>query len=470
MEEEHLLNHVRHLHEVEGLSIRQVADTLGLSRKKITRLIKQGNIVRKKRKSLLTDYARLIEDWYEAYPTLKASQVYDRLQTYGFPGSYTIVKEYTKVYRRKKKRMYHELTFLPGEEAQVDWMQRTFSFGVAYGFVFILSYSRYLYCRFYPRQSMEFFLEGHMEAFREISGIPRRGRYDNLKSVVIKRRPEVTYNSQFLDFARHYGFSLFACTPGRANEKGRVERVIRDIGAFLSVHDFTDMDDLNRKVNLWRQERNRTVHRITGKAPLEMLAEEKLKALPQIPYKAYRIKTAMVTATGFVHFETNRYSLPSGYSHQPCSLAVYPRRIEIIIGSRTVAAHQRSFWKNQTIEHPVHREKLLTITPHFKEQRILQLMIRMDEAVALFLKRAESEGADPVKDAYVLFKLLKIVSKATLLSAVRQANALGTFQVAYLQTLLTPQAVKQQPVYPQNTGLLQIDYEKRELAQYDELI
>jgi len=97
-------------------------------------------------------------------------------------------------------------------------------------------------------------------------------------------------------------------------------------------------------------------------------------------------------------------------------------------------------------------------------------MTRMDEAVALFLRRAEAQGADPVKDAYVLFKLLKIVSKATLLSAVRQANALGTFQVSYLQNLLTPQANNPQPVYPQNTQLLQIDYERRELARYDDLI
>ncbi|MEN6332221.1 MAG: hypothetical protein ABFD57_09560 [Smithella sp.] len=89
MEEDHLLNHARHLHEVEGLSIRQVADVLGLSRKKTTSLIKQGGIVRKKG-SLLADYARLIEDWYETYPSLKASQVYDRLQTYGFTGGYSI--------------------------------------------------------------------------------------------------------------------------------------------------------------------------------------------------------------------------------------------------------------------------------------------------------------------------------------------------------------------------------------------
>nr|HPI52934.1 IS21 family transposase [Smithellaceae bacterium] len=221
MDEEHLMNHVRHLQEVEGLSIRQVADALGLSRTKVTRLMRQGKIVRKPRKSILDEYSRLIEDWYEAYPSLKASQAHDRLQTYGFTGGYTTVKEYTRPFRRKRKRMCHELTFLPGEEAQVDWMQRSFPFGTAYGFVFILSYSRFLYCRFYPRQSMEFFLEGHIEAFREMGGLPRRGRYDNLKSVVIKRRPEIIFNSQFLDFARHYGFSLHACTPGRANEKGR---------------------------------------------------------------------------------------------------------------------------------------------------------------------------------------------------------------------------------------------------------
>jgi len=470
MDEEHLMNHVRHLQEVEGLSIRQVADTLGLSRTKVTRLIRQGKIVRKPRKSILDEYSRLIEDWYEAYPSLKASQAHDRLQTYGFTGGYTTVKEYTRPFRRKRKRMCHELTFLPGEEAQVDWMQRSFPFGTAYGFVFILSYSRFLYCRFYPRQSMEFFLEGHIEAFREMGGLPRRGRYDNLKSVVIKRRPEIIFNSQFLDFARHYGFSLHACTPGRANEKGRVERVIRDIGSFLSGNTFTDMDDLNRKVALWRQERNRTVHRTTGKAPLDLLPEEKLKTLPQIPYRAYRLKTATVTPTGFVHFETNRYSLPSEYSHQPCSLTVYPRHLEIVIGSRTVAAHQRSFLKNQTIEHPMHREKLIAITPHFKDQRILQLMTHMDEAVALFLRRAEAQGSDPIKDAYILFKLLKIVSKGALLSAIRQANALGTFQVTYLQNLLKPQEVKPQPVYPQNIQLLQIDYERRELALYDDLI
>lgn len=467
--EDNLLSRIRHLREVEGLSIRQAADLLGLSRKKVAGVIERNGVVRKRRR-VLDDYARLIEDWYGSYPSLKASQVYDRLKTYGFSGGYSTVKEYTQPFRRKKRRMYHELTFLPGEEAQVDWMQRTFPFGTAYGFVFVLSYSRYLYCRFYPRQSMEFFLEGHIDAYEEIGGVPRRGRYDNLKSVVIKRKPETVFNSQFLDFAGHYGFSIYPCTPGRANEKGRVERVIQDIGCFLSAETFADMADLNRRVSQWRSERNRTIHRSTGKEPAQTLREENLKALPQIPYKAYRVKTAVASPVGFVHFETNRYSVPSKYSSQPCSLLIYPSRIEIVVQNRSAALHKRSFLKNQKIENPLHREKLLAATPHYKYERILQLMRGMDEAVATFLNRAESEGADAMEAAYVLFGLLKAASKQTLISAVRQANALGAFKAAYVENLLKPFNAKAHPVYPQNEKLLRIDYERRSLDNYDELI
>jgi len=465
-----LLNQVRHLQEVEGFSIRQIADLLGLSRKKVVRLIEHGGIVKKKRSSIMDPYGRLIQDWYETYPSLKASQVFDRLQTYGYPGGYTTVKEYTQRFRRKRKRMYHELSFLPGEEAQVDWMQRCFPFGVAYGFVFILSYSRYLYVRFYPRQTMEFFLEGHIEAYQEICGVPHQGRYDNLKSVVVKRKPEVVFNTQFLDFARHYGFSVYPCTPGRANEKGRVERVIRDIGLFLTADTFDDLNDLNRKVALWRAERNRKVHRSTGKPPGELLKEEKFKALPQVSYKAYRIQTGIVSPTGFISFETNRYSVPSRYSHQSVSMMIYPRQIELVIQNQRIATLHRSFLKNQKIENPLHREKLIDITPNFKYRRIHQLMTGMDGALALFLKRAQGEGEDPVEASYTLFKLLKGASKHILLSAVREANTLGTFKVAYIKNLLQPSESKHHPVYPQDNKLLNITYERSDLAKYDDLI
>jgi transposase len=146
-----------------------------------------------------------------------------------------------------------------------------------YGFVYVLAWSRYAVVGFYPRQTQEFFLEGHIRAFHEVGGVAHRHRYDNLKSVVVRRTPEIQYNPAFLDFARHYGFSIHACNVARANEKGRVERLIRDIKIALREMEIKDLFDLNNRMAAWMKERNLRLHRTTERAPAEMLREEKLR-------------------------------------------------------------------------------------------------------------------------------------------------------------------------------------------------
>jgi transposase len=469
--DEALQSQARHLYSIERLSIRQVAQKLGISRNKAARLISTDNLERRAHEPIIKPYEGLINEWYREYPFLRAIQVYERLRGYGFTGGYTAVKEYTFSFRKKKRtRAYHELEFLPGQEAQVDWMQRTLPFGIVYGFVYILSYSRYLYVKFYLRNSMEFFLDGHIEAFRETGGVAGTNRYDNLKSVVISRKPELTYNAKFLDFARHYGFSLYACNPGKANEKGRVERVIRDIGSFIGTNTFRDIEELNNKTGLWRIDRNNRVHRTTEVRPVDALKKERLKGLPQIPYKPYRVQPAVISTTGFVYFDTNRYSVPSSHSGQACDILAYPQHIEIAVRGRKIAVHPRTFKKKTKIETPSHREKLLEITPHFKQQRIYQLMKAMDQNIEQFLNYAEEEGQDPLVVAYGLFKLLKGSAKETLISAVKEAFGNKIYKLTYVQSLLLPSGYQQNPVHPQDAGLLNIDYEGRNLSDYDELI
>ena len=111
------------------------------------------------------------------------------------------------------------------------------------------------------------------------------------------------------------------------------------------------------------------------------------------------------------------------------------------------------------------------MTPQFKSQRIFQLMDQMDPALHHFLQEAEQEGQNPLEIAYDLFKLLRHVSKAMLLSAVRQANRIGTFKLRYVQSLLQlPQPQPPNPVFPQESRLLEIEYERRNLKDYDELL
>jgi transposase len=468
--DESIESRVKHLRTVERLSIRQIAQALKIGKKRVNRIIKEEKVQKPIRQSILSPYDRLIDQWYKEHPYLRAQQVYERLRSYGYAGSYVMVVIHTRKYRIKTKMpVYHELHFLPGEEAQVDWMQWRISSGVVYGFVFILAYSRYLSVRFYPRHSMEFFLDGHIEAFKEINGIPHRCRYDNLSSVVIQRTPELKLNGQFLDFSRHYRFSIHPCTPGRANEKGRVERVIRDIKAFLGVGSFNDIGDLNKQISLWRHERNKKVHRTTGRPPAEMVKEERLIAVPEIHYKPCRSLLAQVGKTGFVEFETNRYSVPP--SGPSCEITAYPDHLEMYHKGRRIAVHKRIILRNQKIENPLHREKLIRITPNYKYQRIYQLMRGMDISVRQFLAHAEQDGQDTTSTAYELFRLLRQVSKEMLLSAIREATSTGICRVKYLAQLLKVRhKIDDNPVYPQNHRLLDITYEGRDLSEYDHFI
>ena len=94
---------------------------------------------------------------------------------------------------RKPAEAYMRLRTLQGEEAQMDWghfgqhavggATRALS-----AFVMVLSWSRMPFVRFFYDQRMGSFLTGHVEAFEFLGGVPRKVLYDNLKSVVLKRR------------------------------------------------------------------------------------------------------------------------------------------------------------------------------------------------------------------------------------------------------------------------------------------
>lgn len=375
---------------------------------------------------------------------------------------------FSREYRRPKKEVYHPLVFLPGEEAQVDWFffnhQRL---GQVAGFVYILSFSRYAWGIFYPKTTFEFFLAGHIECFKYIGGLARCNRYDNLKSVILKRSPDIEYNPQFLDFSRFYGFSIYVCNPYSGNEKGRVERLIRDIRVFLYSEDFIDLSDLNRKFYLWLDKRNNTPHRSTGKTPKELLPRERLLMLPAQTYPARRIIPAVTSKTALVEFETNKYSLPSSCASRAVEILAYPEHIEIACSDRKAATHKRCFGKKQIIQNPLHAERLLEYTPQFKMRRILQLITNMDPVFGRFIDNQEND-AERMNAAYQLFVLLKTHSREMLISAVRELNTLSCFKIKALRSLLQlPEPKEHEPLWPQNQNLLNLTYEERSLNDYD---
>jgi transposase len=460
---------VRRLREVEGLTGRQIAEKLQMGRRTVSRILSGMTVQKHKKPSIIAPYQRLIAEWYKATPALMAFQVLNRLRGYGYTGGYGTVKLTTLGFRKKRPEAFSELTFLPGEEGQVDWMEWKIGTTSVYGFVYVLAWSRYAVFHFYPRQSLEFFLDGHIRAFHQVGGVAHRHRYDNLRSVVLQRYPTVRYNPAFLDFARHYGFSLHACNVARGNEKGRVERIIRDCKGFLRVTPVTSLPELNAQVLVWQQERNLRVHRTTQRPPAELLREEKLLPLPQIEARPYRRVSATVSKTAFVEFDLNRYSVPATCVGMAVEILALPDTVEVLVSGRRVAVHPRLFGRNEKTELPAHREGLLLRSPRTKFQRIYELLAGLGPEIKLFLENGQAEGEDPVQAAYVMFRHLRGISKETLLSAVRQANTLKVYKIKYIHSLLARSGAQEPPtVRPQDERLLEITYEARKLDDYDD--
>lgn len=466
---EHLRQKALHLAQVEKLSGRQILDALGTGYRRLKRLL-AGDYPKNPvpKVSSVEPYRRVLEGWYGEYPRLKASQIHERLKAYGFAGSYSSVRRFTQKYRKKKQKAYFALDFLPGEEAQVDWFCfKHPKIRQAAGFLYLLSYSRYAWGGFYPRTSFEFFLEAHLDVFAHLKGLARRHRYDNLKSVVIRRKPVIEYNAQFMDFARFYGFSVYACNPYSGNEKGRVERLIRDIRVWLYDLDFEDLDDLNRKFREWLVMRNRRLHRSTQKTPLDLLACERLLGLPKKPYPAQRIVPSSVSKTAFVEFDANRYSTPSWCAGRSCEIIADCERVEIHVDSNKVATHRRCLERKKKIENPLHQEKLLERSPHYKMMRIRRLIEDMDTVTRAFVLIQDGEDERTLA-AYEIFKLLKTHGRAVVLSALRELHEMKTYKTTALRSLLElPSERGASPVWPKDTRLLGLHYEQRRLDAYD---
>src|SRR3990170_1297354 len=170
--------------------------------------------------------------------------------------SFYQIQDRTGISRKRASRIYRECC--PERRQRRD---------------FILGYSRYLFAHVFARSSFEFFIEGHLMAFCALGGIPYGIRYDNLSTVVLKRRPQLQYNPRFLEFSRYYNLEIRLRNPGAGNEKGRVERVIRTLREtfFNTLEKDSSLNGLNHALHEWVNNKNHTLHRVTEKKPAELL-------------------------------------------------------------------------------------------------------------------------------------------------------------------------------------------------------
>ena len=239
-------------------------------------------------------------------------------------------------------------TRLPGVEGEVDcrWGQFEAVIGgqtvTLHLFSMWLAFSTRGFHRAYVNEAQESFTDAHVRAFERFDGVPRRVRYDNLKTAVVKilAGRDRTENERFIALRSHYGFESFFCEPGigGAHEKGGVEG---DIGWFRRNHltpvpVFDTLADLNGFLE--RCDTADGQRWVTGRGPgaggrveaLAALERPAMWTLPAERFAAVTRLTARVDTKSRVCVRQCFYSVPVRH---------VGRRVLVELGAETVTAN-----------------------------------------------------------------------------------------------------------------------------------
>ena len=335
-----------------GMSMRAIAEELGVSRGAVARALERVQAQRdgraapsprpRPRQSIIDPFEPILKELLAKYPNLTTERALQELCARGFTGGYTVVRQRIGLLRpRRAPAPVPRFETGPGAQAQMDYGVYDIDFARegrrrVYLFSYLLSYSRRQYLHFVESMDLPTTLCEHVHAFHHLGGVARVCLYDNFKAVVLRHDADgAFYNPKFLAFATHYGFRPQACRVRRPQTKGKVERQFFYVETnLLNGRTFETLEHLNEVTAEWLTTvADVRVLRDFQESPLQRHAAEQLHllALPTCDFDTAQVVYRHVNVEGYVTHRLNFYSLPWSYIGQ-----VLPVRItesEVIIYS-----------------------------------------------------------------------------------------------------------------------------------------
>jgi len=440
------------------------------------------------RPTQLDVYLPFVRDTLAQYPRLRATRLFEMVRARGYPGSVVQLRRVVRTLRPSvTPTLYRRLTTLPAEEAQIDWG----AFGTIRighgtrplsGFVMVLSYSRALSALFTLDQTLESFLRGHVDAFHGLfSGVARTLVYDNLRSAVLERQGSaIRFHPRLLELAGHYHFAPRPCTPGRGNEKGKIERQIQYLrDAFFAARTFADVDDLNAQFRRWRDEiahqRPHPDHRDQTVAQVFAQEQPRLLPLPAHPFDTEVMRAVVSGKTPYVRFDRNSYSIPHPYVRRPLTLLASATMVRLVAGADEIARHARSYDTGQTIDDVAHLEGLLAATRQANPSSGRDRLRVAVPLIATLLERLAARGESLRTHTARLLALLDDYGRQELTAAVADAlarDALGASAIMHILETRRRQRGQKPPIplaLPDRPGVRDLDVTPHPLESYDDL-
>jgi len=443
----------------EGFSLRQLERDTGIHRQTLRKIRDNSQPPGYQRakpiaKSKMGPYLGRIKDIIASDRQMPrkqrhtAKRIWELLQSEGFTGGYTIVKDAVREIKKTSQEVFMPLSQRPGE-AQVDFGYAVVSFNgilkkVSF-FVMSMVHSDAMFVMAFPRECTEAFLEAHFRAFQFFGCVPQRISYDNSRIAITKilTGHKRKHTAEFKRLISHYLFEPHFCNVRRPNEKGIVEGSVRyaRLNFMVPVPQVKDYDELNR---LLRDGCQADLDRLLrGKRSLtkrQLLMEDRVAsmALPDDTFDYRKTASTFAGSESLVRYDTNDYSVPVSSAHHSVTVKASVSYIEVYQQDRLIAKHRRCWDRERQVFEPMHYLELLERKPGSLDYARPLEDWRLPDCFNTYRRCLESHRDKGTKEYIEILLLLKKYSIGQISKAICKALNYRIYSYdAILQFLLT---------------------------------
>ena len=438
---------VRRFVFVEGYSRREAARVFGLSRETVLKMCRfslppgytRKEPATKPKLGLLLPVIDAILEADRTVPVKQrhtAKRIFERLRDeHGFGGGYTVVKDYVRICRARGRETFVPLAHPPGH-GQVDFGEAVAVIGGVrqkiHFFCMDLPQSDAGFVKAYPRETTEAFLDGHVSAFAFFGGVALSLLYDNLKIAVAKicgdgkREP----TRAFTELLSHYLFADRFGRPGKGNDKGKVEGLVKFSRAnfMVPIPVAASYEELNAMLAARCRARQGDRAGQHAETIGERLVADTaaLRPLPATPLEPCEKRAGRVSSTALVRYRTNDYSVPTRFGFQDVIVKGFVDEVVILCGGKEIARHPRSYAEGAFIADPLHYLALIETKPNALDQAAALQGWDLPEVFQHLRHLLEARMGNRGKREFIqVLRLMEVMPQEVVTFAVTQAIHLG---------------------------------------------
>jgi transposase len=487
MKEWQMIHEIKSLYsEGKGLSQRQIALKLGISRNSVKKYLSQsveelvvGKAEASERMKKLDKYQEYILHMLHHYPKLSAVKIMRKLKEKEpeIGVSSRSVRRYVEGLKAispcKQKRYYQPvLDMVPGVQCQVDPGELG---GIRIGgvetrvyfVVFVLSYSRMMYVGLSKKPiNTECFIQMHHRAFSYFGGVVEECVYDQTKMVVLEEHyRELTLNEPFYRYATQAGFSIRACEGYDPESKGKVEAGVKFVKYNgLYGEDFASWSELESYVADWLEGcANSRCHGTTGLVPKHVyVQQEQQKMRPyQVALGLHQQEsqcTRKADKVGLISWKSSKYSVPLAYQQSTLGVEEQENKLMLydLVSGELIACHERSLEKGRLVQKSHHYRNLEEQTASLEQKVVEQLGPEQGRVLCQLIKKtAPKIYKDQLRGIIQMLGTLPQVVACELIEKLCQRPLLTASAVKDYFTAYACKASQQPSTQPTAPGLAQ---------------